>query len=249
MEEKLYTIPLNEAVSENDECPLCAVERNLEHDLIDFVLGSCASYMESDTRSVTDKEGFCRHHFKMMFDYGNTLGNAWILKTHYQKTIEEMNEAINSFSAPSKKLFSKPTGNNSISEWTERRDHSCYICSRMADTYERYLDTFFILYKKDDDFRKKINEGKGFCIHHFGDICRAAESKMNDKEKAAFYPAMFSLMKRNMQRLQEDVSWFVDKFDYENHDKPWKDSKDALQRGMQKLKGGYPADSAYVMKK
>ena len=37
MEEKLYTIPLNEAVSENDECPLCAVERNLEHDLIDFL--------------------------------------------------------------------------------------------------------------------------------------------------------------------------------------------------------------------
>ena len=81
--EKLYTIPLNDAVNADDECPFCYIERNIEQDLMDFVLGSGSSYMEADIRDMTDRAGFCRAHFKKMFDYGNTLGNAWILKTHY----------------------------------------------------------------------------------------------------------------------------------------------------------------------
>lgn len=52
-----------------------------------------------------------------------------------------------------------------------------------------------------------------------------------------------------MKRLAEDVSWLVEKFDYRNKDADWKNSKDAIQRGMQKLKGGYPADAPYKQSK
>ena len=85
MKEKLYTIPLNDAMNAEDECPFCFIERNVEQDIMDYVLGSCASYMESDTREATDKAGFCRNALQEMFDYGNTLGNGWILKTHYKE--------------------------------------------------------------------------------------------------------------------------------------------------------------------
>ena len=58
MKEKLYTIPLNDAVNENDECPFCFIERKLEQDMINFVLGSSSSYMESDIREQTgSKQG------------------------------------------------------------------------------------------------------------------------------------------------------------------------------------------------
>lgn len=40
MKEQLYTIPLNDAVNAQDECPFCFIERNIEQDLLDFVLGS-----------------------------------------------------------------------------------------------------------------------------------------------------------------------------------------------------------------
>ena len=82
MKEKLYTIPLNDAVNANDECPFCFVEREVEQGLLDFCLGSGSSYMVSEIRDITDKEGFCRMHYKKMFDYGNTLGRwtkQWIL--------------------------------------------------------------------------------------------------------------------------------------------------------------------------
>ena len=101
MKEKLYTIPLNDAVNAGDECPFCYIERAVEQDIMDFVLGSGSSYMESDVREATDKEGFCREHFKKMFDYGNTLGNGWILKTHYMQINKEMKEQFKKF-VPSK---------------------------------------------------------------------------------------------------------------------------------------------------
>ena len=56
-------------------------------------------------------------------------------------------------------------------------------------------------------------------------------------------------MTENMARVQEDVSWMVEKFHYENKDADWKNSRDAIQRGMQKLRGGYPADQPYKYKK
>ena len=73
--------------------------------------------------------------------------------------------------------------------------------------------------------------------------------KLNDREKKEFYDMMLPLMERNMERLSEDVAWLVEKFDYKNFEADWKNSKDAVQRGMQKLKGGYPADLPYKYSK
>lgn len=253
MKEQLYTIPLNDAVNAMDECPFCFIERNIEQDLMDFVLGSGSSYMESDIRAMTDKEGFCRSHYQKMFQYGNTLGNAWILKTHYMRMIQEMKKEFDSYK-PGKmsfkdRLSKTASSSHPVSMWVRQKEASCYICSQYQDTYKRYMDTFFYLYQKDDAFRQKIENGKGFCLPHFSDLCQAADQKLSDQERADFYPAMFRLMERNMQRISEDISWLVEKFDYRNKDADWKNSKDAIQRGMQKLKGGYPADPPYKMSK
>ncbi|MCM1101857.1 MAG: DUF6062 family protein [Clostridium sp.] len=253
MKEQLYTIPLNDAVNAGDECPFCFIERNIEQDLLDFVLGSGSSYMEADIRDMTDKAGFCRNHFQKMFDYGNTLGNAWILKTHYMRMIQEMKKEFADFKPgkTSLKAKLKKTGesDNAIGIWVRKKEQSCYICDHYAETYERYMDTFFYLYKNDPEFRDKVQKSKGFCLPHFGDLCEAAETKLPDKEKDAFYNRMFTLMEENMRRVAEDVAWLVEKFDYRNKDADWKNSKDAIQRGMQKLKGGYPADPDYRMPK
>ena len=180
-------------------------------------------------------------------------GNAWILKTHYQRMIREMQQEFASFRPGKSSLlgkFKKAEGSeNTIGMWIRAKEDSCYICSQYKDTYERYLDTFFYLWKNDESFRNKIINGKGFCLPHFGDLCEAAGRKLSDKEKQEFYDCLLPVMEANMQRISEDVSWLVEKFDYRNKDADWKNSKDAIQRGMQKLKGGYPADPAYKMSK
>lgn len=253
MKEQLYTIPLFDAVNAEDECPFCFIERSVERDLMDFILGSGSSYMESDVRAETDKAGFCRTHFKKMFDYGNTLGNGWILKTHYMRMNKELKEQFAAFSPQKSTLMGKFKKNaesrNPVGMWVKEKEASCYICSRYAETYDRYLDTFFVLYKKDESFRLKIKESKGFCLSHFGDLCEAAGTKLNDKEQTEFFSMVFQLMEQNMERMAEDVSWLVEKFDYRSKDADWKNSRDAIQRGMQKLKGGYPSDAVYQMNK
>ena len=236
MKEQLYTIPLNDAVNALDECPFCFIERNVEQDLLDFVLGSGSSYMESDVREQTD-----------------LAGNAWILKTHYMQMLKEMHSQFSGFK-PGKtslkdKLRRQTSGSNPIGVWVTEKKESCYICKRYAETYERYLDTFFVMFKRDPEFREKIKNSKGFCLPHFGDLCEAADTRLGDKEKQEFYDMVFALMEKNMKRLSEDVSWLVEKFDYRNKDADWKNSRDAIQRGMQKLKGGYPADPPYQMNK
>ena len=252
MKEQLYTIPLNDAVNAGDECPFCFVERSLEQDSLDFVLGSCASYMESDVRALTDAQGFCREHFKKMFDCGNTLGNGWILKTHFMKTRNDLNNEIKRFRPGKVSLADKlkgKTASNSIVDWVRSREDSCYVCRHSAEIYARYIDTFFVMFRDDDNFRSRVAASKGFCITHFGDLCAAADSKLNGPQLDAFYEMIFPLMQKNLDRLQEDVNWLIEKFDYRNADADWKESKDAVQRGMQKLKGGYPADAPLKMKK
>jgi len=252
MKEKLYTIPLNDAMLADDECPFCFIERAVEQDLLDFVLGPGASYMERDIRDATDREGFCRRHFKQMFDYGNTLGNGWILKTHYLRLTEEMADKFKKYS-PDKGgkagLFgtAKKSGGpqNPLAGWVQEKTDDCYICKRSLDTFARYMDTFFVMYKKDADFRERLKHSKGFCLTHFGDLCAAAQEKLTEKEMQDFFPEIFRLMEENFARLSADVAWLVDKFDYRNTDADWKNSKDAIQRGMQKIKGGYPADPVY----
>ena len=179
---------------------------------------------------------------------------AILLEMHYMEMRKQMADVMKKYQ-PEKSTFrskfakSGPECKNSVAAWVKEKDESCYICKRFADTYERYVDTFFVMYKRDPEFVEKVKNSKGFCLHHFGDLCEAGESKLNDKQKADFYPAMFELQQKHMDRLQEDVSWLVEKFDYRNKDADWKNSKDAIQRGMQKLKGGYPADPVYQQKK
>ena len=253
MKETLYTIPLTDAFNATDECPFCFIERNVEQDLLDLVLGSSASYMESDMRDQTDKAGFCRTHFKKMFDYGNTLGNGWILKTHYMHMNKELDKQVKMFSRSKTSFMDKMKKStdsmNSMAAWVKEQEKSCYICKSFETTYQRYLDTFFFMYKKDGEMTEMLKKSKGLCLHHFGDLCAAADLQLNEKQKDELFPLLFDLMQDNMKRVGEDVAWLVEKFDYRNKDADWKNSKDAIQRGMQKLWGGYPADPVYQQNK
>lgn len=254
MKEQLHTIPISDAIANAGECPFCYMERKTEEHMMDFVLGHGASYMESDIRDMTDREGFCRAHFKKMFDYGNSLGNAWILKTLYMRHLEEMDKEFKNFKPDSvgkSRLFgkSKPSGNNSIIEWINKRESTCFICTSVQNTFQAYMKTFFKMYRSDEEFRKQIASSKGFCIDHFKVLCEGADSMLSDKERADFYDVMLPLMRENINRVYEDVAWFVEKYDYKNRDADWKNSKDAIQRGMQKLRGSDPSLPPYVLKK
>ena len=255
MKEQLHTIPINDALSNAGECPFCYIERRTEEHSMNYVLGHGASYMEADIRDMTDKAGFCRAHYKKMFDFGNALGNAWILKTHYRRIIDEMNKEFKDFKPgkPAKKrLFAKSTSNdasNSIVSWIKQKESSCFICESVENTFQAYLRTFFEMYKKDEETRKKFYETQGVCLSHFAVLMEGADKYLNTREQEDFYTHFLPLMSENMERIYEDISWFIEKYDYKNKDADWKNSKDAIQRDMQKLKGTDPSLPPHQLKR
>lgn len=254
MREQIETIPLIKAFKAEDECPFCYLEREAEQHAISFILGS--AYMEDDIRMKTDETGFCRHHYKMMYDYGNRLGGALILSTHLKKFNQELTCELNNFTPGKSSLLKRVKSADSatgaktpLSAWLRQKETSCYVCGHFRDIYNRYLDTFFRLYRKNTEFKDLFAHSRGFCLTHFGDLLECAENKLSDKEKDEFYPKLFSLMTENLNRLQDEVSRFVDKNDYLHKDMVLGNSADSIPRAMQKCAGGYPADPVFQQKR
>lgn len=257
MKEKLYTIELTDAVKADDECMFCWLERKLEQENLEFVLGS--SYMESDIREQTSQKGFCRHHTKMMYDYGNTLGNAWILKSRMEHMNREFQKQMSQYQPGAKKsggltgLFRKTSGREDsagpVEQWLRSEENHCYVCDRMQVIYGRMLDTFVYQLRNDPDFCEHMLQSKGFCMHHFADVMQVCEEKLKPEEKERWIPKLGELMSRNLDRIQGDIDWMIEKFDYRNQDADWKNSRDAVQRTMQKLVGSYPADPVFQNRK
>lgn len=234
MMEKLYTIPVQDAFNEKSECPVCKMYESLENNAIDFVMGP--SYMEDDVRLVTDKIGFCGKHIRMMYTNQNRLGLGLMIKTHMDRTIKDLEE-LTAKDVPAKQgLFKKKDNSGSpVNSYIEKLNSSCYVCNRIEDIFDRYIETIFHMYRTDSDFRKCFEEGKGFCTSHYGLLRSLAADKLSGDKLETFVKTLDKSYIENMKRVRDDVEWFTDKFDYRNADAPWKNSKDALPRAVIKI--------------
>ena len=110
MKEQIHTIPVGEALLSGDECPFCYLQRQMEQRAIRYFAGPSASYMEPGVRAITNQTGFCGAHMQKLFDYGNALGSALMLQTHYESILLELQAQMENYEIPTKKsLFRKTT--------------------------------------------------------------------------------------------------------------------------------------------
>lgn len=238
MKEELYTIPVNEAIEQDGECLFCTLNKKLEGDILNYILGP--SYMEEDIRGETDKIGFCREHYRQMYSAQNRLGVALMIDTHLKKLKSELEELLKDDLAGSgvkKGLFKKNVDEPKSVEYLSNIENSCYACNRMKARMDSYVDTFFYLWKKEDEFRNKVLNSKGFCISHFKLLIDEAKKRLSGDKFTDFLKSVSDVEMKNLAALQEDVDWFIQKFDYRFKDEPWKNSKDALPRAILKLSG------------
>lgn len=273
MKEKIYTIPVTEAFEQDCECPLCLLQSKLEKEYTDYYLGP--ALMEPDSRIDTNKRGFCRRHFELLYNrQENRLGLALETHTHLKEKlaeIKELSKAILSevnvknqsgsfFSSLSGKfgsLFGKTNpkgqigsedqvvikGQASLSHSARlasmltQMENSCTVCSRLEYTMDRYLDVIMYLWSKEADFRKIFSEKKGFCLVHLKMLLAAAQKYLNTTESKKFLSLLMQQQIEHLERIEQELEWFTKKFDYRNNDAPWGNSKDALPRSIQKLKG------------
>ncbi|MBR6643412.1 MAG: hypothetical protein IKL28_07110 [Lachnospiraceae bacterium] len=232
MKEQLYTIPVNEAFTVDCECPVCAMRHKLKEDALDYTLGP--SYMEDDIRMVTDKVGFCKEHVQELYNKQNRLGLALMLKTHADKTIRDVSKLVKNYKPAKPSLFKKDTETNPMLTYLDEVQHSCFVCNKINNVFERYIATIFFLYEKESEFRNTVDNCKGFCSEHYALLLREAPKQLSQKYVEDFTKALHKSYIQGMERVRDDLSWFIDKFDYRYTNEPWKNSKDSLQRMMMK---------------
>lgn len=253
MKEHIYTIPVTEAFAQDCECPLCFCRRKLEQDALEYELG--AAMMEPDHRVGTNASGFCARHYEKLFNLQiNRLPFGLVLDTHmaaqqailassYRKVgevlIRESQEGVLE-TAKAKLTGKRKAADNlttEILEMLRRLIPDCAICSRVAHTMEQFADTVLFLFFKEPDFRASFESGKGFCLPDFQLLLQLADKTLSSQKKAMLLRSLMPLMLENLSRVQTDVHWFTQMFDHKNRDADWKQSKDALQRAVQKLGG------------
>ena len=233
MKEQLYTIPVNEAFDADCECPVCTMRKTLEKASLEYTLGP--SYMEDDVRMETDKVGFCAPHVKELYKQQNRLGLALILKTHMDRTIMQA-EQLASVTGAGGGLFKKRT-ESPLVEFMNKLETSCFICQRVENVFQRYINTVFYLYEREEDFRVKFKQSKGFCNKHYALLVSEASKQLSGRMLSEFSEALNQSYLENMKRVRDDLEWFIDKFDYRYAEEPWKNSRDALPRTIIKVNG------------
>jgi len=219
------TIPVWDAYRQGGECPLCSLREINEQAYLESFLG--ASVMEPDTRIEVNQKGFCQRHFSQMITMKNRLGLALVTHTHLKETLSRLHAP-----APQKGgLFRKK-------EALPASDGTCVLCERLENTMNRYLFTVLHLWKTDGDFRKTLWHPPRDCacriIVSFRPWPPQSWTQARHKE---FLAMLEALQRENLERIEKELEWFTLKFDYRNADKPWDNSKDALERAINKLRG------------
>ncbi|HOJ11668.1 MAG TPA: DUF6062 family protein [Clostridiales bacterium] len=253
MKEQIYTIPVVDAFNEDSECAICTLERKLEDQYIEYFLGP--SLMEPDCRIETNEKGFCTRHFELLYNrQENRLGLGLIVDTHLQEQNKELKKMYSKkisyiqkesettlVKSISNKLTSKKTSTEKFVENMVQElaslEKKCMICGKMSYTMERYIDVIFYLWFKEREFRDLFNNNKGFCLVHFRQLLESMGKYLNSRDMAIFADNLLKMQLKNMERVQQEVNWFTEKFDYRNNDAPWGNSKDALPRSIQKITG------------
>ena len=229
--EQIYTIPVIEAfeaAAENPACgcPLCALYRRLEENELDLILG--ASMMEPDVRIQTNKEGFCRTHYDMMFVRKNRLGMALTLESHLKELQEELKGGFFDH------LRGRPDAGPA--RRIAALENSCYVCRRIGFHFTHMAETVVLLYDADEAFEEKLKKQPYFCLPHYRLLLETAAARLPKKKLPDFVKIVRDVTETYMKTLTDDVSWFCKKFDYRFDAEPWGNAKDSVERAMRFLR-------------
>ena len=233
------TIPVWEAMEKETACPLCALYQKCEETEIDRSLGG--SVMEPDARIRVNERGICTRHHQQLFMMQNRLGHALLVDSHTKEHLKKIRalDKLAPSAAPKKGLFGGSKGVSSLplADAIDQLSSTCVICEDIDSHMQRYLYTFLHLWKTDSKFRKAWEQSRGVCLPHASALLRHADQTLNAQQQAEFAQSLLQLIQSNLEEDEKDLEWFTLKFDYRNQSKPWGNSRNALERTINRLRG------------
>lgn len=238
MQYHLDTIPVWEAMELESDCPMCALYQKCEDSEIERSLGG--SVMEPDARIRVNERGICAKHHQKLFQMQNRLGHALLVDSHAKELLKKT-EKLSKLLPPEdgrRSLFGGGKGGlEPLISALDEMNAACVVCEDIASHMERYYYTFLHLWKKDAAFRGKWEKSRGVCLPHASELLRRAQKHLNAADQRAFAQSLLALVQATLQQDEKDLEWFTLKFDYRNQDKPWGNSRNALERTINRIRG------------
>lgn len=238
MDETIYAIPINDAFSDADGCPLCKLKADYESDLLRYYLGP--ALMEPSIRKQTNARGFCQKHFHSLHRSTiNRLGLALILQTHLEEKQKSLTSQLKKLSQKPKKksLFqsSESPSNPIISELLN--EETCLYCEALQERMKQYYHSLVYLFQNDEKFKEKMISTKILCLPHAAELAVVAGEMLKPAEQSKFIGLLSNLIEDQINAVQTDLQWYVNKHDYRNQDEPWGTSREASLKAITLLLG------------
>ena len=76
---------------------------------------------------------------------------------------------------------------NSIVDWINKRESTCFICDSVNKTFNAYMKTFFTMYEKDPELKEKLKNTKGFCLDHLKVVLEGADTYLKGDKRKEFF--------------------------------------------------------------
>ena len=181
--------------------------------------------MEPDVRIKTNKTGFCRTHYDMMFVRKNRLGMALTLESHLDQLKKELKDGG----------LGGGMGNKPIKRIGEL-EQSCYVCDRIEFNFQHMVETAVLLWNTDENFPAKLQAQPYFCLPHYKMFLQYGQHRLPKKRMQEFAKQVEEIQESYLETLKDDVSWFCKKFDYRYDEEPWYNSKDSVERSIKFLR-------------
>lgn len=102
---------------------------------------------------------------------------------------------------------------------------------------DRYVETLLYMYRKEPEFCQLPGLQGRLPAPLSPADARLPSPICMARRCLDFLEDLVALQDKNLQRIADELEWFTLKFDYRNQDKPWGNSKDAVERTLKKLQG------------
>ena len=236
MQYHLDTIPVWEALEKETPCLFCALHEKLEAAETERCLGG--SVMEPDERIKVNHAGLCQRHHLQLFEMQNRLGHALITDSHVKEQLKKLEKLKVQTSRLARKSFlGKGEDQQAFLRALRDLSEGCVICQSINGHMERYLYTFIHLWKTDETFSKLWSASSGACLPHASLLMDRAAKQLSGSQLRDFADELLSLVSSRLAQDEKDLEWFTLKYDYRNQDKPWGNSRNALERAINRLRG------------
>ena len=226
-----------EAFEDNSECPICELVQKNQDRYIDLMYLEWVN--DEDFRERLKSEGFCKRHFSILYDKNDKLGLAIILSYMFSDTLDNMNDSMPDVN---NKVFTNMLTQKILGKQHTKNDifsepQNCIICNYNESIEQGIIKEIFKLWNKNKEFTDLISNSKGFCMHHSNLMISNAPKYLKADQASNFVNIINSIQRQNLKRIENELHWFIRKFDFRFRNEPWNGTEDSPKRAINKLMG------------